>query len=260
MKALRWARMLAHAVAAALILRFVFPRSDAHRRRELVRWWSAKLLRIVGLEVRVHGEAPTDGAAAAMIAANHVSWLDIFVISSVRPTRFIAKSEIRDWPIAGWIVERAGTIFIRREKRRDTARINDRVHAALVEGDCVGLFPEGTTTEGDTLLKFHSSLFEPAVANAANVHPCGVRYERPDGALCRQVAFVGELSFMQSLGLVIRQHGVVAHVGFARAIDTRGLDRRQVTRAVEESVASLLGLPPRDTAPSTPPGPPAAAP
>jgi len=253
MRGLRWARMLAHAVAAALILRLVFPRSDARRRRSLVGWWSAKLVRIMGLRVEVAGHPPTATEAPAMIAANHVSWLDIFVISSVRPTRFIAKSEIRDWPIAGWIAERAGTIFIRRERRRDTARINEQVHAALQEGDCVGLFPEGTTTAGDTLLKFHSSLFEPAVANAAHVHPCGVRYERPDGSLCRAMAFVGEISFMQSLGLAIRQRGVVARVAFAPPIDTAGLQRRDVAQRAEASVASLLGLPPPGTAPRTSP-------
>lgn len=258
MRALRWARMLAHAIAAMLILRLVFPRSTAARRRRIVGWWSAKLVRIAGLDVRVAGEPPTPTEAAAMIAANHVSWLDIFVISSVRPTRFIAKSEIRDWPLAGWIAERAGTIFIRRERRHDTARINERVHAALLEGDCVGLFPEGTTTEGDALLKFHSSLFEPAVANAAHVHPCAVRYERADGTLCRAMAFVGEISFMQSLGLALRQRGVVARVAFAPAIDTAGLQRREVAQRAEASVATLLGLPPRDTAPRTSPGPPGA--
>jgi len=255
MRALRWARMLAHAISAVLILRFAFPRADAARRRHHVQRWAAKLVRIMGLHVQVHGAPPAVGETGAMIAANHVSWLDIFVIQGVYPARFIAKSEIRDWPLAGWIAERAGTIFIRREKRRDTHRINERVHEALGAGDCVGLFPEGTTSEGDRLLRFHSSLFEPAVANEAHVHPCAIRYERPDGTLCRAMAFVGEVSFMQSFGLAIRQRGVVAKVAFAPPIDTRGLDRREVTRRAEEAVASLLGLPPPGTAPRTAPGP-----
>jgi 1-acyl-sn-glycerol-3-phosphate acyltransferase len=252
--------MLLHAIGAVLILRFIFPRADAARRRWHVQRWAARLVAIMGLEVRVAGIPPQEAERAAMVAANHVSWLDIFVIQGVTPARFIAKSEIRDWPLAGWIAERAGTIFIRRERRRDTARINEHVHAALAEGDSVGLFPEGTTSEGDGLLKFHSSLFEPAVANAAQVHPCAVRYERPDGSLCRAMAFVGELSFMQSLGLAIRQRGVVARVAFAPPIDTRGLDRREVTRRAEAAVASLLGLPPRDRAPNRPPDPPGAPP
>ena len=250
--------MVGHAISAALTLRLVFPRSDAARRRELVRSWSAQLVRIMGLTVQVAGAPPGAAQSNAMIAANHVSWLDIFVISGVRSTRFIAKSEIRDWPIAGWIAERAGTIYIRRERRRDTARINELVHAALQRGDIVGLFPEGTTTEGDALLAFHSSLFEPAVANAAHVYPCAIRYENADGSLCRQMAFVGELSFMQSLGLAIRQRGVVARVSFAPPIDTEGRDRRSVTAAAQEAVASLLGLPSPGTARQRPAGLPAA--
>jgi 1-acyl-sn-glycerol-3-phosphate acyltransferase len=139
-------------------------------------------------------------------------------------------------------------------------RINELVHAALLEGDCVGLFPEAMTTEGDQLLRFHSSLFEPAVANHAHVHPAAIRYEHPDGSLCRAMAYVGELSFMQSLGLVIRQRGVVARIAFAPALETEGLARREVAAAAQERVATLLGLRPGDRAPRTPPGPPAAPP
>jgi 1-acyl-sn-glycerol-3-phosphate acyltransferase len=250
--------MLGHGILAMLILRIVFPRSNPATRRRLVGWWSGRLVRIMGLRTQVSGPPPGAEEQGAMIAANHVSWLDIFVISSVRSTRFIAKSEIRDWPMVGWIVERSGTLFIRRERRRDTARINEVVQAALARGDCVGLFPEGTTSEGDTLLKFHSSLFEPAVLNRAHVHPCAIRYENADGSLCRQMAFVGELSFMQSLGLAIRQRGVVARVSFAPAIEAAGLGRREVAQSAQDRVASLLGLPSPGTAPSTPPGPRAA--
>jgi len=184
-----------------------------------------------------------------MIAANHVSWLDIFAVQSVRPTRFVAKSEIRDWPLAGWIAERAGTLFIRRGIRRDTARINTLVHSALEQGDCVGIFPEGTTTEGDVLLKFHSSLFEPAVANRAHLHACAIRYEHADGTLCRAFAYVGELSFMQSLGLVIRQRGVIARMRFGEMIAAEDRARRELAAIARAQVASLLGLDPADSPP-----------
>ena len=177
-----------------------------------------------------------------MIAANHVSWIDVFCVSSVRSTRFIAKSEVRDWPVAGWIAERAGTLFVRRARRRDTARINEIVHAALVQGDCVGLFPEGTTTMGDQLLKFHSSLFEPAAANRARVHPVAIRYEHADGALSRAMAY-GDLSFMQSLALILRQRNVIARIAFIEPIDVAGLGRREITAIAQERIASRLGLP-----------------
>lgn len=249
-----------HAAAALAILRLVFPRADADRRRGLVGWWAGKLLRIVGVTAHIEGDPPAPGELAAMVAANHVSWLDIFALQAVRPTRFVAKSEVRDWPIAGWIAERAGTLFIRRSQRRDIARINDIVRRALDEGDCVGVFPEGMTTEGDQLLKFHSSLFEPAVANRAHVHPCAIRYEHEDGSLCRAMAYVGELSFMQSLGLVIRQRRVVVRVRFAAPIDAAGTTRRELAAGCRAAVASLLGLESPGTAPRRGAGPAGAPP
>ena len=235
-----------------LILRFVYPRATPERRRALMHWWSRKLLAILNITPQVEGAAPAAGETQAMIVANHVSWIDIFLISSVRPTRFVAKSEIRAWPLAGWIAERAGTLFIRRDQMRDMARIDARVREVLQEGDCVGLFPEGITTEGDELLKFHTSLFEPAVANGAHVHPAAIRYEHPDGTLCRQMSFIGDRTFMESIELILGQKSVRARIMFAPPVDTAGAARRDVAKRVEASVASLLGLEPRGRAPSTP--------
>jgi 1-acyl-sn-glycerol-3-phosphate acyltransferase len=248
--------MLCHAALAALLLRYAYPRIDAARRRALMGWWSAKLLRILNVEARVSGAMPAQ--SAVMIAANHVSWLDIFLIASARPTRFIAKGEVRDWPLAGWIADKAGTLFIRREQWRDTARINARVHEALAERDCVGLFPEGFTTEGDTLLKFHAALFAPAIANNALVQPAAIRYERPDGALCREASFIGERSFMESLGLIIGERRIIARLMLAAPLCTQGAHRRDVSRECEKRVATLLGLEPSGTPPRRSADPPAA--
>ena len=239
-----------HLGSAFLMLRFVWPRADAQRRHELAVRWAQDLLAILAIRVRCEGRHPPHGRTGAMIAANHVSWVDIFAIASVRHTRFIAKSEIRDWPLAGWLAEKSGTIFIRRARRHDTARINALVHDALAGGECVGLFPEGTTTEGDRLLKFHSSLFEAAVANRARIHPLAVRYESPDGAPLRELAYAGDLSFAQSLGLVIRTRESVARLAFAEPIEPDGLSRQEVALEAHRRVATLLGLPSPGTAPA----------
>jgi len=240
-----------HAARAALTLRFLYPRASPERRRALMQRWCAKLLAILNIQVQVEGDPPSRGEHAAMIAANHVSFVDIMLISSVCPTRFVAKSEIRAWPLAGWIADRAGTLFIRRDQMRDMARIDARVREMLAEGDCVGLFPEGITTEGDELRKFHSSLFEPAVANGARVHPAAIRYEHPDGSLCRQMSFIGERTFMESLGLIVRQRAVRARIMFAAPVETAGGSRREVASQVEARVATLLGLSRAGNPPST---------
>ena len=246
-----------HAARAALTLRFLYPRASPERRRALMQRWCAKLLAILNIQVQVEGDPPSRGEHAAMIAANHVSFVDIMLISSVCPTRFVAKSEIRAWPLAGWIADRAGTLFIRRDQMRDMARIDARVREVMGEGDCVGLFPEGITTEGDELRKFHSSLFEPAVANNAHVHPVAIRYEHPDGTLCREMSFIGDRTFGESIGLILHQRRVRARIMFAPTVETAGASRRDVAKAVETRVASLLGVDPWSIAPKTPAGLPA---
>ncbi|HEX4330703.1 MAG TPA: lysophospholipid acyltransferase family protein [Usitatibacter sp.] len=247
--------MAGHAALAVVLLSLVYSRLAAPRRRALLGWWSAKLLRILNVRVRVEGEPPGAHEHGALVAANHVSWLDIFLVSSVRPTRFIAKSEIRDWGIVGWIADRAGTLFVRRDQLRDTARINALVHEALAGGDCVGLFPEGITTEGDMLHKFHTALFEPAVANSAHVHPAAIRYERRDGSLCREVSFRGERTFMESMSLIIGEPAVVARIAFAPVVETPGLHRREVASQAQAHIARLLGVEARGKAPGRGCGP-----
>jgi 1-acyl-sn-glycerol-3-phosphate acyltransferase len=239
----RWTRLVMHLAWAAFLLRFLYPRADAARRRELGSRWAQDLLALLAIRLECEGEPPQSLEAGALIAANHVSWLDVFAIGAVRHTRFVAKSEIRDWPVAGMIAERAGTLFVHRARRHDTGRIANQVKEALAAGDCVGLFPEGTTTEGDRLLKFHSSLFEPAVAHGTRVHPVAVRYLHPDGTPCRAAAFVGDLTFAQSLGLVIRTREIVVRVAFAPPVEPAGRNRREVASETQQRIATLLDLP-----------------
>jgi len=256
----RWSRLFLHLAAAALILRFTWPRARPRRRHVIAVRWSRQLLAILGIRLHCEGRRPPRSGEGVMIAANHVSWVDIFAIASVRHTRFIAKSEIRGWPLAGWLAERSGTIFIHRARRHDTARINALVHDALAGGECVGLFPEGTTTEGDRLLKFHSSLFEPAVANQARVHPVAIRYENPDGTPLAAVAHVGDQTLAESLLLVIGTRETIARLAFAEPIEPDSRTRQQVAAEAHRRVASLLGLPSPGRAPGRGGDPPSAPP
>ena len=239
---IRWTRVLLHVSLALLIVGTTFRRASVAKRARLTRWWSAKLLRILRITLAIHGERPEWLQPNLVIAANHISWVDIYVINAVRPERFVAKAEIRDWPIVGWLCDKAGTIFIMRARRSHTAKINEVIHDVLVAGDCVGLFPEGTTSPGDMLRKFHRSLFEPAVANQALVAPAAIRYRRPDGEMCREVAFIDDLSFAESLGLVIRQPSLVCDITFAAPIPTQGMHRREVTALAENAVANILNV------------------
>lgn len=238
----RWARLLTHIVVGLTTVGILFSRVSPKARARLTGWWARKLLRILNIILAVNGCRPADEIRNLIIAANHVSWVDIFVISAAHPARFIAKSEIRDWPIAGWLSDKAGTIFIRRTRRSDTAKINELMHVALAEGASIGFFPEGTTTRGDKLLKFHTSLFEPAVVNGATLAPAAICYRASDGTRNDAVAFIGELSFAESVGQIIRQKSMIAEIAFAPQIDAAGLTRRELALQAQGAIATMLGV------------------
>ena len=141
-RGVRWLRLFAHVLVGLIAVGVIFRRVSPPRRATLTGWWAAKLLRILNVVLLVHGARPSANVRNMIVAANHVSWLDIFVISAAHPARFIAKAEIRDWPIAGWLCDKAGTIFIRRTRRSDTAKINQFMHDVLAEGATIGFFPE----------------------------------------------------------------------------------------------------------------------
>lgn len=175
-----------------------------------------------------------------MLVANHVSWLDIFVIDSVVPARFVAKSEIRGWPLLGWLCERSGTLFLHRARRRDMARINSEVSTALLAGDVFAVFPEGTTTDGSTVLKFHSSLIAPARVAHASVQPVAIRFQRADGSLCLEAAYDGDKSLWDALLMMTTQRVIEAHVWFLPVIANADQHRRELAADAREAIVLTL--------------------
>lgn len=256
-RVVRWARLVGHLAGAVYLLGVQWPRAAPARREVLAARWSQGLLALLAVRIEIEGSIPEPSAGSVLIAANHISWLDIFAINAVRHTRFIAKQEIRRWPLAGWIAARAGTLFLERGSRRDAARTTDAMAEALRAGHWVGLFPEGTTTAGDELLRFHSALFEPAIAHGAPVQPVALRYEHPDGTLLREAAFVGEMSFAQSLASVISVRRTVLRVVFPGPLSPEGVSRRELATEAHRRIAARLNLTPPSKAPETrgdPPG------
>ncbi len=239
----RWTRMILHLLQGLLVTGLVYPRIAPATRARITQLWSIKMLRILNITLVASGARPEVGSKKLFLVANHVSWLDIFVINATQPSRFVAKSEIRDWPIAGWLCEAAGTIFVRRTKRSDTTRINAIIHDVLDSGDTVAIFPEGTTTLGDRLLKFHTSLFEPAVVNQAIVTPAAICYRNINGAPSAATVFVGNITFSQSISAIIAEHNLQASIIFAPGIPTDLKSRREAAEAAENAIADLLNVP-----------------
>jgi len=241
-----------HVVAGIATTYAVFPFVDASRRREIVRRWSVRLLRILRVEARFHG-LPADGLPGnVLIVANHVSWLDIFVLLALSPARFVGKAEIRRWPVVGRLSANVGTLFVERERRRHAHSINREAASALARGDVIAIFPEGTTTDGTTLLPFKSSLLQPIVDAEGHVLPVALRYRDADGAPSDAPAYVGDTTFVASFWRVTGEPALVAEAHVALALPARARHRRELAREAEDVIRTVLGSRASGSAPDTP--------
>ncbi len=239
----RYAGLVFRLASGLLTVALLFPFYDRARRWRAVQKWSGNVVRSAGVTVKVSGSVPKHGERV-MAVSNHVSWLDIQVLHSVWHLRFVAKSEIRRWPFIGWLSARTGTLFVERANRRHAARINSDIHQAFEDGDAVAVFPEGTTTRGDQLLRFHASLLQPAVDEQARIVPVAIRYTDSKGNHQPAAAYVDDMSLMESLAAIVRAPCIRAEVQILPAIETRGRTRRELAQASHDSIAAALRLPP----------------
>lgn len=240
MPALKLLRMASHLLAGSVTILLLFPHLDRHERGRRVMRWSTQFLRVLGVHLEVIGRPPTVRGGGVLLAANHVSWLDIHLLHSLMPARFISKAEVRGWPLFGWLAEATGTVFLVREKKSDAMRVNQLMAAHLRDGDCLALFPEGTTSDGSDLLPFYPSLFQPAVEAAAQVWPLRIRYLAADGSPCLDAAYFGGMTLGESVLKVLRLKGLRAQVTFLSPISSQGLARRDLARATEKAIRAAF--------------------
>jgi len=241
----RLARLVGHIVRGLWVTSVRFPRLDAAGQDHELRRWARHLLAILDVRVTCLNE-PAALPPRSILVANHVSWLDVMTVFAVRPAVFIAKEDIRRWPVIGPLCAQAGALFIERGSRRHARHINGRVAETLAAGRLIAMFPEGTTTDGRSLHPFHRALFQSAVDADAVLHPVGIRYTGPDGAWTDAPAFVGDMSLIESMWRLVSAKGLVAELHFAPAIPARNGHRRDLARLAETAIAGALNLePPR---------------
>jgi len=242
MPVFRLLRVVLHLFQGLVTCALLFPLIGAAARLGHVKRWSARLVALCGVEVEILHEQGAQAAPRALIVANHVSWLDIFVINTLHPCRFVAKSDIRDWPLIGWLCEKTGTIFISRGKLRDVRRIYQGLVSSLHAGEHVAFFPEGTTAAQGELAPFHANLFEAAIEADVPVQPYAVRYLDRAGRLHPAADFIGEMTFVQSLLAVLKAGGMKAQLTLLPTIATsEASHRRELADAARHAIAQALG-------------------
>ena len=225
------------ALLGVLLCAFVFPCIAAPRRMRIVGWFCARMLALLGIALHSSGEAQP---APVLLVANHISWLDILAINAVQPARFVAKADVRRWPIMGWMVACGGTLFIERERKRDALRVVHQVAAALMAGEILAVFPEGTTSDGHGLLPFHANLLQAAIATEAPVQPIALRFSDAHSAVSAAAAFVGETTLLESMGRVLWADSLRATVQLLPAEAIRQTDRRALAERLRAQIATAL--------------------
>lgn len=234
----RLLRVALHALRGVAIVLLLFPRADRAARHAHIRRWSRRLLQVAGITLKVEGGFH---AGANLLAANHVSWLDIIVIHAVCPqARFVSKADVKHWPLLWRLVDAADTLYIERERKRDAMRVVHQMAEALQHGHTVAVFPEGTTGDGHALLPFHANLLQAAIATGTPVQPVALRFSEPGHAVSPAAAYTGDTTLVQSVWRIARTPGLVATVRVRPPLGTRHADRRRLAEHLREEIE--LGL------------------
>ena len=208
----------------------------------MIRWWQHTLMRIFGFRVMRFGEPwPT----AALLVANHLSWLDITLIHSQRMACFVAKSEIARWPLVGWLATRGGTIYHKRGSTESLASVAQVMVEHLKAGDAVAVFPEGGTGPGDRVRTFHARIFQAAVDANVPAQPVGLRFMRR-GVPTPDIAFRPDEKFFPNFFRVLGEPATTAEVHFLEPVAPEA-NRRRMAETARARIVAALGFvdPPR---------------
>ena len=197
--------------------------------------WCTRVLRNLGVTPCIQGVPPPAG----VIVSNHLSYLDILLFSASVPCVFIAKSEIRKWPLLGWLADGGGTLFIDRNQRSESQAIGEQMLAVLEQGVSIVFFPEGTSTDGSEVLRFHSSLFEYAVQAQVPVTAACVSYASPDACVARDVCYWSDMVLVPHLWKLNSIRSIVGNLVFSSGSSTF-TDRRTAALTTHDEVAVML--------------------
>ena len=194
-----------------------------------------RALRIFRTELKVIGPVPTRG----FMVCNHLSYMDILVISALVPVVFVAKREVKGWPVFGWFARLAGTLFVHRESRTQVGQVASEIDDALQSGALVVLFPEGTSSDGKSVLPFRSSLLEPVARNGHFVTAALIGYELADGDVGEEVCYWKDMTLVPHLVNLMSKDSVKAIIHFQPAKPAAG-DRKELARQLHAEVAGML--------------------
>ena len=223
-------------------------------RHNIIALWSRGLLGLLGVKVQFHNavkhtntvkrndtaECAETTSSTPLVVANHISWLDIFVLLSRLPVVFVAKKELRAWPVLGWLIALSGTQFIDRSRRSSLKQVNAALTQRLQGGIAVAVFPEGTTSAGTHILPLHAGVLQAAMDAKAPIQPFVLQYKPAHAA-----EYIGDTTFWQSLCRIMGQGRIIAAVHELRALEyaedsNAGYSDEDTRHSVAERLHTLM--------------------
>ena len=227
-----------HILVGFFTIMLRFPRISQADRERRIQVWSQKMLGCLGITLVVKGQRGTTGPMLLM--ANHISWLDITSLHAARFCRFVSKADIKQWPVIGSLATGVGTLFIERASRRDAMRVVHHMTERLRAGDVIGVFPEGTTSDGQSLLPFHSNLFQAAISANVPIQPVALQFvDQASGHISLAPCYVGDDSLWRSLWRTLYTPGIAVVITFGEPQLAQGRDRRAWALELKDDIERL---------------------
>ena len=196
--------------------------------------WCQFACRVLGVRVTTRGTIPSSG----LVVSNHLSYLDIVVLSSIRPCVFVAKRDVASWPLFGWLAHAAGTIFVDRERRFSSNKAVDLIRKAIAGGSVVVLFPEGTSLDGSTVLPFKPALLESTVQLRCPITPASVDYSLDDGSVADEVCYWRDMTLVPHLLNLLFKCEIRVNYSFSSA-KIRNSNRKEMARELRDEIVSM---------------------
>lgn len=235
--------LLVVVISTGCLLSIIFQRGAMTRHStasKITCWWHKRIVGALGVKLKIHGEAVS---SAALFTANHLSWLDIHIIGSQLPVRFLSKAEVQHWPIFGWLASKAGTLYIPRGSKNAAGKAIQIMQQSLSNNQHVVLFPESTTSDG-TIKRFHGRLMQSAIDAQCLLQPIAIRYPDSNRVVHDAVLYTGNTTFLQSAKNVMAAKNIIAELYFLEPIDACNKSRDELARYAETQVKALLELEP----------------
>jgi len=231
-------RALLHILMGFFTILLVFPRLTQEQREQRTQAWSLAMLDRLRITVIIEGQPALSGPV--MLVANHMSWLDITAMHAARFCRFVSKADVKQWPFIGRLACGIGTLFVERESRRDAMRVVHHMANSLRAGDVLGVFPEGTTSDGTTMLPFHANLFEAAISTNTPVQPVALQFVdlafgKPSFAPC----YIDDDTMLGSVWRTLMTPGIAVKITFGALQWAEGRTRREWAQAVRADIEAL---------------------